>query len=82
MTEYKMKSEQVGLPGVVVGGEEREECRTISKFPQWVTKKVVLLMNGLWGRKSSLEGYKNDDFILYLVNFGELWKTQMEMANT
>ena len=47
MTEYKMKSEQVGLPGVVVGGEEREECRSISKFPQWVTKKVVLLMNGL-----------------------------------
>ena len=30
MTEYKMKNEQVGM---AVGGEEREECRTISKFP-------------------------------------------------
>lgn len=44
---FKMKNEQVVLTGMVVGSEKGGECRTISKFPQWVTRRVALLINSL-----------------------------------
>lgn len=46
-----------------------------------MTRKVALFITSDLGRRSSLGEYRNNDFILYLVNSGDLCKTQMEMAS-